>query len=147
MSNIVGGNGTSVLNFYNTDNSTLSSNLSGSVSLNKYNENTLYVLGDITSTGIVTIDSGVIQIGNGGMKGSVTSDIFDKAELIFNRSDDVIYSGVIFGSGTVEKDGAGLLTLTGKNTYTGATTVSAGTLKTGVEDAFANTSGVTVSDG
>ncbi|HBC8150318.1 TPA: autotransporter outer membrane beta-barrel domain-containing protein [Escherichia coli] len=57
------------------------------------------------------------------------------------------FSGSISGSGNLVKMGEGKLTLAGLNTYTGATTVSAGTLKTGVEDAFANTSGVTVSDG
>jgi autotransporter-associated beta strand protein len=51
-----------------------------------------------------------------------------------------IYTGVISGAGTLTKSGAGTLTLSGANTYTGATTVSGGTLKAGVAS-VANTSG------
>ena len=38
---------------------------------------------------------------------------------------------MISGAGTVTKSGAGTLTLTGDNTYTGGTTISAGTLPLG----------------
>lgn len=48
---------------------------------------------------------------------------------------------------SLTKDGSGTLILNANNTYTGLTTVSGGMLKTGVEDAFASTSGVTVADG
>ena len=41
---------------------------------------------------------------------------------------DQIFSGVISGSGHLEKAGSGTLTLSGTNTYTGTTTISAGTL-------------------
>ena len=53
------------------------------------------------------------------------------AALIFNRSDALTYAGVISGTGTLTKSGTGTLTLTGDNTYTGATTISAGTLQLG----------------
>ena len=46
-----------------------------------------------------------------------------------NASANSIYSGVITGTGTVNKTGAGLLALSANNTYTGVTTVSAGTLQ------------------
>jgi fibronectin-binding autotransporter adhesin len=40
-------------------------------------------------------------------------------------------SGVIGGTGAFTKDGAGTLTLSGENTYSGGTTISAGTLQLG----------------
>ncbi|MFA6289193.1 MAG: autotransporter-associated beta strand repeat-containing protein [Opitutaceae bacterium] len=50
------------------------------------------------------------------------------------------YSGVISGAGSIIKSGAGTQALSGASTYTGVTTVSAGTLKAGVAS-VANTSG------
>ena len=63
--------------------------------------------------------------------------------------------GSIIGttSGTLTKDGAGTLTLSGANTYTGATTVSVGTLKLGVAGTAPNSplgtnaAGTTVASG
>lgn len=43
-----------------------------------------------------------------------------------NISDDSSFSGSIIGEGSVVKEGAGSLTLRGKNTYTGTTTVKEG---------------------
>ena len=55
----------------------------------------------------------------------------NNALLVFNRSDSPTFSGVISGSGCVAQAGGGLLTLLGSNTYTGLTTVSAGSLQIG----------------
>ena len=44
------------------------------------------------------------------------------------RGDDTTFAGVIAGNSIVTKQGPGALTLTGANTHTGATTVSAGKL-------------------
>ena len=68
------------------------------------------------------------SLGNGGTTGSVIGDIVDNGVLVFNRSNALTYGGVISGSGSVTKSGAGALTLTGDNIYTGGTTISAGTL-------------------
>src|SRR5690606_34498700 len=46
----------------------------------------------------------------------------------FDRADTLTYGGSIVGTGAVNQVGAGTTILTGNNSYTGATTVSAGTL-------------------
>lgn len=57
-------------------------------------------------------------------------------------------AGNINGSGNLNKIGAGTLALTGANTYTGTTTVSAGTLNAAVTNALGGTTGsITVSRG
>jgi autotransporter-associated beta strand protein len=45
-----------------------------------------------------------------------------------NKNVDSSYSGILSGSGSLKKIGSGLLTLSGQNTYTGGTTISAGSL-------------------
>ncbi len=57
------------------------------------------------------------------------------------------YSGVMSGTGGLTKEGTGTTTLSNANTYSGATTVNAGTLKAGVVNAFGNLSAVTVAGG
>jgi len=83
---------------------------------------------DNTYTGGTTIASGRLQIGSGGITGSVLGNIVNNAALVINRSNDWIYANVISGAGTLTKQGAGTLTLSGANTYAGGTTVFAGTL-------------------
>ena len=51
--------------------------------------------------------------------------------MIFNRSDALTVANTISGSGSLTQMGAGTLTLTSTNTYTGDTTISAGTLTIG----------------
>ena len=50
--------------------------------------------GAITYTGGTIISEGTLQIGNGGVIGSVTGDILDNAALAFDRSDNITYAGV-----------------------------------------------------
>lgn len=57
--------------------------------------------------------------------------IANEGSVIFNRSDDIAYGGVVSGSGNLVKDGDGTLTLTGVNSYTGGTEVNSGTLQVG----------------
>jgi autotransporter-associated beta strand protein len=71
------------------------------------------------------------MIGQGipGEPGSIASSVVtNNGTLAFNRVESLTYAGAIRGPGTVEKQAAGSVTLTGTNDYTGSTTVSEGTL-------------------
>ena len=50
---------------------------------------------------------------------------------MFNRSDTLTYGGVVSGTGSLTQAGPGTTILTGANSYTGTTTISAGTLQIG----------------
>ncbi len=84
--------------------------------------------GDNTYSGGTLISAGTLGIGAGGTTGSVAGNITNNASLMLNRSDTWTVANVISGTGAVTKSGAGTLTLTASNSYTGATTVSNGTL-------------------
>ncbi|NKC22631.1 hypothetical protein HED50_12665 [Ochrobactrum oryzae] len=47
---------------------------------------------------------------------------------------DATASGVLSGGGKLTKTGAGVLTLTGTNTYSGGTAITAGTLSVGADN-------------
>jgi autotransporter-associated beta strand protein len=105
--------------------------ISGNGNLVKSGAGILKFTGDHAYTGGTTINAGTISIGNGGPTGSIAGDIVDNASLIFDRSDTIVYDGVVTGTGSLEKLGDGVLILTGDNTYSGGTTISSGTLRIG----------------
>ncbi|PTN41878.1 autotransporter outer membrane beta-barrel domain-containing protein, partial [Achromobacter xylosoxidans] len=72
-----------------------------------------------------------LRIGKGGTAGSVVGNISNSGALVFDRSDDVQYTGVVSGGGSVTQDGGGRLLLTAANTYTGDTLINAGVLQLG----------------
>lgn len=86
------------------------------------------VLGTLTSPNTAATFDGILRIGNGGTSGTVSGNIINDGALFFNRSDAVTYAGIVSGTGTLTKQGAGILTLTGASTFTGGTNVSSGTL-------------------
>jgi len=99
--------------------------------------------------GSASIQSGTLRIGGAGQLngGSYAGTIVNRSRFEYFSSADQTISGVISDAGTLVKDGASTLTLAAANTYTGATTVSAGTLATSVAEAIADTSAVSVAAG
>ena len=69
----------------------------------------------------------------GGTTGSILGDVVNEGALVFDRSDQIIFDGVISGSGSLTKTAAGgansALLLRGDNTYTGVTTIEGGTFQ------------------
>lgn len=118
------------------------------VTLTKLGGGTQTLTGTNTYTGVTTISGGVLQIGNGGPTGSIASpSVVNNATLVFDRDGSMTYSGVISDIGNVTNKGPGIVTLTGANTYTGTTTVTAGTLRVNSPGSLAAGSAVTVQSG
>ncbi|MDR7949477.1 autotransporter-associated beta strand repeat-containing protein, partial [Achromobacter aegrifaciens] len=109
----------------------LAGQISGSGSVSQIGTGTTVLTGDNTYTGGTTISAGTLQLGNGGGSGAILGNVTNNGTLAFNRSDTVAFPGLISGSGAVNQIGAGTTILTADNTYTGGTTISAGTLQLG----------------
>ncbi|MET3654903.1 autotransporter-associated beta strand repeat-containing protein, partial [Dyella japonica] len=127
------GAGMGVVNFNHTDMTgtyAFGPAISGAGAVNQIAGYTV-LTGDSTYTGGTTISGGTLQLGNGGTSGSIVGDVTDNGALAFDRSDTSSFGGVISGSGVVNQIGAGTTVLTSDNTYTGGTTISAGTLQLG----------------
>jgi len=105
-------------------------------------------LGD--ASGVLTFDGGTLQV-TGTTFTSTARDIVWGAN---GGGFDVTDLGTVFtvmqnltGAGGLTKTGAGNLILSGTNTYTGATTVSAGTLAAGASNVFSAASAHDVAGG
>jgi autotransporter-associated beta strand protein len=89
----------------------------------------------------------------GGLAGGVNSGQVKTLSVpsglkVGNNNQDTTFSGKLLGGGSLEKIGNGKLTLTrSDHTYTGATTVSAGTLALGASASINNSSSVTLKPG
>ena len=114
--------------FNRSDSVTFGGVISGAGSVTQIGTGTTILTANNIYTGGTTIGAGTLQLGNGGTIGSLTGNVVDNGVVAFNRSDSVTFGGVISGAGSLVKQGTGTLTLPGKNTYTGTTTINAGSL-------------------
>jgi fibronectin-binding autotransporter adhesin len=142
---ITGSNGTLTGSSYTfTNTGSVSANLAGSGALTKTGAGTVILTGANSYNGGTTLSAGTLQ----GSSSSLKSNITNHAALVFDQSTSGTYSSAISGTGNVSKQGAGTLTLSGANTYTGGTTISAGTLALShATDTLANSGAVTIAGG
>lgn len=82
---------------------------------------------------------------------SLPKSVLDNGLLQFAQNTDGVYDGLIAGSGALEKDGAGTLTLApsdaGGNAYTGGTIIRQGVLSVAADNALGDPSGGLTFDG
>jgi outer membrane autotransporter protein len=101
-------------------------------SLTKTGNGTFILTGANSYSGNTTISAGILQVGAGGASGALGAGaVIDDAALVFQRSDALTVANVISGSGNIVQNGGGNLILTGANSYSGSTTISAGVLQVG----------------
>jgi len=107
---------------------TIASALTGTGGITKSDLGTLVLAGDNTYTGGTVITDGVLQLGEGGTRGSIVGDVLNNGTLAFDHLNISTFGGLISGTGAVTQRGSGMTVLTADNTYTGATTVESGSL-------------------
>ena len=79
----------------------------------------------------IALNDGALTLGGASQlnSGAYAGDVFNNGTLTHASSAAQTYSGMLSGYGALAKSGAGTLTLTGSNLYSGATIVNAGILK------------------
>ena len=114
------------------------------------NSGTLTVSGTLSDSTAVTVASGAVYdvdasdtIASVGGAGNI--EIASSQTLTAGDSNNKTLSGVISGSGGFTKAGSSVYTLSGTNTYTGITTINAGTLT--VSGTLSDSTAVTVASG
>jgi fibronectin-binding autotransporter adhesin len=105
--------------------------ISGTGSLTQDGPGVVILTASNTYSGSTSILGGTLQVGNGGSGASIgnPSSILDNGNLVFNHGDVVLLYSSITGTGSLTQAGSGFLALEYSNSYSGTTTISAGTLE------------------
>ena len=141
------GAGTGALNFNHTASGyVFAPTITGPGAVNVFAGTTIFTANN-AYTGGTTINGGTLQLGNGGTSGNISGNVANNGVFAINRSDAFTFANVISGSGVLQQLGPGTTILTAANTYTGGTTVSAGTLRLGSGGSLAPTGALTVNGG
>jgi autotransporter-associated beta strand protein len=116
------------------------------VSLTKNGAGALTLLGGNTFSGITMVNGGTLALGNGVETGQIESPVAlsNNSTFVVNCRDEVDLAAMISGTGSLVMLGAGILTLEGTDTYTGATIVRNGILLALNNDAIADGTNLTV---
>lgn len=94
---------------------------------------TLLLTGSITGTGTTRIVDGTLRLGNGA---SITNSIVNNDALVVDRTDTSSLGSAISGSGTLTVAGSGSVFIAGNNSFTGGTSLAAGTIQLGHANAL-----------
>ena len=79
---------------------------------------------------------------------SLPPSVINNGLVLFNQPDNGTYAGTIGGgTGHVAKSGAGILTLSGANTYGGQTYIDGGSIAVGADNALGNSNGKVLLNG
>lgn len=119
---------------------TFSGVMSGTGALVKNGTGTMILSGANTYSGGTTVNAGTLQGDTTSLQGNIVND----ATVEFNQAGDGTYAGAMSGTGALIKNGAGAVTLTGANIYSGNTTINGGAIIAGAANVFSPNSDVTV---
>jgi len=124
---------------------TLSTPVAAAAGLVKSGPGDLVLAGTGNTLGDVTVAAGTLAVsGATTFTGTIA---VDQAALAFSPSGTITCPAVISGAGTVSQSGPGTVELTATNTYSGGTTVTAGTLRVGNATGALGSGNVSVSGG
>ena len=126
------GAGTGVVNFNQSNSTTLSADISGNGTVNQLGTGTTTLSGVNTYTGGTAVSAGSLVGTTTSLQGAITNN----AAVTFDQSTAGTYSGAMSGSGSLTKAGAGTVILTASNSYGGGTLLNAGALAAGNAFAF-----------